>query len=293
MVTSAEERAVILWQPLSIFERLDDAAILAELRGQALKAYVYRFKAEGRTITGLSKRGVDAAVSEMARKGEVIRELDITLHWEEEAVAVIVKAGRFVVSSDGKEILLETSYGSKRQPRKMGVNARDRFGRVLRDKPQVLVDDPFFFEKAVAKAARNAKRRLIPEDLVTGLINQSLTTAGRLRDVKPGEEEEDSPPEETGAMGSETPEAIRDGQKPEASQKESPPPEPQDLTAEQLSQEARTLGYTSKEKVFEALGVASLKEWRGKATTATPLKEALETLKLKAQAEETSENLPL
>jgi len=60
---------------------------------------------------------------------------------------------------------------------------------------------------------------------------------------------------------------------------EGPPTEPQDLTTKELSTEAKALGFSTREEIFKALGISSLTEWTEKATTSTPLREALETLK--------------
>ena len=298
-------------------DALDDDAIIAELRGAAMKEYIYSFEQGDTKVTGLSKVGVDAAVAEMAKKGEVIREMEVDVHWLEDAVVVLVKAGRYLVSKEGKEILLETSFGSKRQTTKMTVYGKDQFGRRKREEIN-LVEDPFFFEKALSKAARNAKRRMIPEDLITMVIAEA-TKEGKIRRV---DADGDAPPRNTRRRQRARSQQAAEAPKAEAPAEEAPvseetpevsdtreeeapfekpedlepavpptdedaPPLQVDITRKELAEEARELGFSGGPAVFEALGVDSLDEWvADKASTSTPIKEALEKLKQGSESQE-------
>jgi len=169
----AEGKELMEWAPFQIIEKVEDEAILAEIRGEVLKDYVYSFKdSSGRTIEGLSKAGVDAVVAELAHRGEAIRELDLNWTEDEKAYKVTVRAGRYAISKDGKEVLLDSAFGAKRQPKTFITKENEE------------VENPFAFELGIIKAARNAKRRLIPESLAVEIIERAKTE-GRARVVPP------------------------------------------------------------------------------------------------------------
>ena len=168
------DRQTVPWEPFSAMERVEDEAILQELRGELVDTLIYEFTdGEGRRVVGLSKAGVDRVAAEMALKGEVLRELDFRLIPERDSVIAVVKAGRYAVSREGREVLLETVFGTKRQPRRREVYVRGKDGMpLIRDGRPLrrLEADPFVVEVAMVKAARNAKRRLMPESLIARVI---------------------------------------------------------------------------------------------------------------------------
>ncbi len=320
---SAPSSAIAPWEPFDLMEALDDEAIMAELKGAAIKTYVYSFDQDGHKVTGLSKSGVDAAVAQMAKQGEVIREMNVDVHWMDDAVVVLVKAGRYLISKDGKEVLLETSFGSKRQTKKMMVYGKDQFGRRKRDEVN-FVDDPFFFEKALGKAARNAKRRMIPEALIAAVIEEaSKAGSGRTRNInRNGDQEEaapvtssrrrrarqaqqtpaaetppaeETPAEDPAAEGQDQVEAtVAEADAPvDMAQEESSedaPPIQEDITRKELAAEAKAMGFDTGPKVFEALGISKIEELEEKATTNTPYREALQ--KLRDSVGESAEDTP-
>ena len=63
--------------PFKLMDELDDELIVKELQGQLPEVLTYHFKDKGQEVWGLSKAGVDEATSELAKQGEVIRELEI------------------------------------------------------------------------------------------------------------------------------------------------------------------------------------------------------------------------
>jgi hypothetical protein len=65
----------------------------------------------------------------MAMKGEVLRSWTSS-YPDVDSVTAVVKAGRFAVSQDGREILLETVFGTKRQPRKREIYSGARTARL-------------------------------------------------------------------------------------------------------------------------------------------------------------------
>lgn len=177
-----------------LFDKLDDEQILAEMQGAHIKSLVYSYTQGGQLVEGLSKAGVDAVVREMAARGEVIRELtcDVTETPDEYLARVLV--GRYVreVTTNGEIVMtqLDTVLGVKRQP-KMGTR---RDGSEYKNE--------FAYEQAVMKAARNARRRMIPEELALQLITKAKAGAG-VRQVRREEVEEageERPPQKAKAV---------------------------------------------------------------------------------------------
>lgn len=154
-----EIKELAKFDPFMAMDKLDDDAIVAELRGQTIDALVYQIETGGQTVTGLSKAGVDAVCREMAKQGEVIRELDLNVLDTGEDYVAHVKAGRYIIqinqqTGESREVLLDTVFGVKKQPKKYDNGKTN----------------PFAYEQAVSKASRNAKMRLLREDLKQATI---------------------------------------------------------------------------------------------------------------------------
>ena len=159
--------------PFLLFDRLDDELIIKELEGQLPDVLTYHFKDEtGKEVWGISKAGVDEAKAELGKRGgEVIREMEVMHRDTDEEAYFTVKAGRYVVSKEGKEVLLDTAFGFKRQPKK-----------TPKGRP-----NPFWFEQGAIKAARNASSRLIPKSVIQGIIELGKAS-GKVKEATPQEE---------------------------------------------------------------------------------------------------------
>lgn len=170
-------------------ELMDDAAIEAELQGQILPFYIYQF-CNGKPrckediencphpkITGLSSKGVNEVVRRLNRNPasgskirinpqSVIISHDIKQD-EQLGVEVRVMAENLI---DGS-----TAIGLKFEPYKTKRSYYDRDkGRQM----EKIVDNTFFLEKALSKAERNAKKKLIPEVAAAKIIEKLLTENG-------------------------------------------------------------------------------------------------------------------
>jgi hypothetical protein len=152
--------------PFRIMDSLDDEMIIQELEGRLPEILTYHFKDRGQEIWGLSKAGVDEAKGELGKQGECIRELEVNFTEKEEEVFFTVKAGRYVISRDGREILLDTAFGFKRQPKKYTSGSLN----------------PFWFEQGGIKASRNASMRLIPKTIVQAVI-ENAKQKGKVKDI--------------------------------------------------------------------------------------------------------------
>ena len=157
------------------FDRMDDSLIEAELENRIVTTWVYSFTgSDGKFQSGLSKVGVDACCTEMAKTGHIIREGEIRFQvdpTDSEYVLFQGMAERYVINNDGTEVKMETVNGTKRQ----WIMMKKKDGKV--------VSDPFWYEKGAMKAIRNARARMIPEEIRTKIITLAKQK-GRVKDLK-------------------------------------------------------------------------------------------------------------
>lgn len=137
------------------FDRADDDAILARMRGAALKEMVYSFPQGRETIYGLSVEGADEAKRELAKLGEVIREEEARIESETpDEARFVAKATRYAVFFDGRpEIKLDSALEFKRQEKYATTK-----------KGETYFDDSWY-EKGGSKAMRNAVLKLVPQSI--------------------------------------------------------------------------------------------------------------------------------
>src|SRR3954452_11170489 len=107
------------WDPFQLMDRMDEEALRKELEGVAAQDLVYVVKEGGQEVVGLSKTGVDECCMALVAQGQVIREEDLqyeVIGEDEDREALFkVKAARFAVSPEGKEVRLDQVIGVKRQ----------------------------------------------------------------------------------------------------------------------------------------------------------------------------------
>ncbi len=144
-------------------ELADDSLIESELMGEVLPYFIYQFKQDGKMIAGLTVKGVSEVVRRLNRNlksGYKIRinpehiriERDVEYN-NEKGVEVSVFAENLV---DGN-----SAWGIKFEP----YYKKGRRGKY---------NNSFAVEKALSKAERNAKRKLIPETAATKMIQTML-----------------------------------------------------------------------------------------------------------------------
>lgn len=177
--------------PFVLMDKLDDSLIIAELEGKMPDVLTYHFKDKGQEIWGLSKAGVDEAKAELSKQGEALRVLDYQYIDQPDCGMFIVKVGRYVISKDGKEIMLDSTLGSKRQPKKTV------YGK----------DNPFWFEQGISKAQRNAFHSLIPKSIVQAVIEYSKTH-GKVKEVSSNGDYEQKTRPKDAQEGQENPKSI-------------------------------------------------------------------------------------
>ena len=151
-------------------ELADDSMIEAELMGEVLPHYIYEFDQKGKKITGLTVKGVNEVVRRLNRKrskGEMDSGYKITLPPEHLKIerdvsydgVLGIEVRVFAVNLiDGT-----SAWGIKFEPyKKSGRNGS--------------YENTFAIEKALSKAERNAKRKLIPETVATKMIEKMIAT---------------------------------------------------------------------------------------------------------------------
>jgi len=179
------KRDTSVFDPFRAMDMLDDQAIIAELEGRVIDQWVYHFPQEGREIWGLSKVGVDQACREMALQGEVVREEDVVYQvdpTDNRFVLFKAYASRIAVNKDGSEVYLDRTVGTKKQcifieTRQEGITTRT---------------NSFWFEQGSMKALRNARIRLITEEVRVKIITVAKTT-NKVTRVKDKEEPKQKP----------------------------------------------------------------------------------------------------
>jgi len=145
-------------------EFADDEAIEADLMGKAMESYVYKFQQGGGEITGLTVAGVNEMSRQLTKKkdsGIKIRISPENIKIDTDAEMGGEKGVKVVVIAENS-LTGETGIGAKFEPyKKKRANGS-------------LYDNTFVLEKAVSKAERNAKRKLIPEKVAVQMINKFI-----------------------------------------------------------------------------------------------------------------------
>jgi hypothetical protein len=159
------------WDPFQLMDRMDEDALRRELDGVPSDELVYVVKQGGREVVGLSKSGVDQCCMALVAQGQVIREeelqYEIIGEGESREGLFKVKAARYAVSPDGREVRLDQVIGVKRQPL---FHESQKF-------------NPHWYEAGAMKAARNARFRLLPSSVRSQVI-ASARGSGQARVVE-------------------------------------------------------------------------------------------------------------
>src|SRR5690606_11316054 len=108
------------WDPFQLMDRLDEEALRRELEGVPGNELVYVVREGGHEVIGLSKQGVDECYMALVAQGQVIREEELEHEvlgeGEQREGLFKVRAARYAVSPEGREVKLDQVIGVKRQP---------------------------------------------------------------------------------------------------------------------------------------------------------------------------------
>lgn len=144
-------------------EMADDKMIEAEMMGDILPHFIYQFTNEGKTVSGLSVKGVGEVVRRLNRdpksgykihiKPEFLKVERDVVYGGEKGVEVSVFAEDLLTGNSGWGIKFEPYFK---------IGKRGKYANT------------FAVEKALSKAERNAKRKLIPETVAVKMIEKML-----------------------------------------------------------------------------------------------------------------------
>lgn len=179
LMSKTESAALVpLKGALATIEELEDTAIVNAIRGQVSPDWVYSFRQAGALVEDLSVVGVEAAGRECAKRGEAIRELDIRIDSENDYEArFVAQAARHAVGADGQEVLLDTAIRAKRQSKWIRLTPEK-----AKERGVTHVFNEHWYEVGIAKALRNAKKALLPQDVKTVILAEARE-AGHIRQV--------------------------------------------------------------------------------------------------------------
>lgn len=163
LVTSSVGEAMALEAFAS--DTMRDVTALQNAAIDVIDKYCYSFNQGDGQVTDLSIKGVQAIAREMAKKGEIIKPVDIQVVAEDDdEIRVICTASREIIRViDGQVVRIEldrTTRG-KRQPKMQEVNVWEGSGQNRRKIGTRLAPDKFWYEKAISKAVRNAMAPLM------------------------------------------------------------------------------------------------------------------------------------
>jgi len=165
-----ESITTLMLNQISEIEERDNNQILAELAGETLDEYVYdvvtydrKAKKEKRTVklSWVGTREMMQVRGNIAMSGPDITDQD-------GYIRMVIRA------TDLKRNV--SVFGGIHQLKTMKVKTYDEHGKPLGEQLQ---DDPFYFQKALSKAQRNAIQAVMPASFIAKMIDRFLLSAGK------------------------------------------------------------------------------------------------------------------
>ena len=171
--------------------------------------------------------------------------------WEAEdgAIYAVVTVGRFLIRDDGTAVQTDTAVGAKREALQKWSQKGGKF-----------FEDPFAFEKAISKAERNAKLKLLSETIKDEILALAISQGRVQRPVPEAEARPDrqatrgASPKKAADQG---PGAAR-GQPSRRPVDQGPPAQggtPEDKARALFYTRAANLGLTAAEALHDNLGL--------------------------------------
>lgn len=153
-------------------EFADDALIERELMGDVLPTFIYQFENDGKVVTGLTVRGVNEVVRRLGKNPKSGSKIRINPMYK--TVEEVEREGEkgIEVSVFGEDLVTGNSaWGIKFEPYfKTSIDKDTRKEKRYANK--------FAVEKALSKAERNAKRKLIAEGAAAAIITKLIAENG-------------------------------------------------------------------------------------------------------------------
>lgn len=144
-------------------ELADDEMIENELMGEVLPYYIYQFQQDGKPVTGMTVKGVNEVVRRLNKQKDSGAKIRISPEHMRIERDVEYDGVKGVEVSVYAENLIDgnSAWGIKFEPyKKKGRNGE--------------YTNTFAVEKAISKAERNAKRKLIPETAAMKIIEKLI-----------------------------------------------------------------------------------------------------------------------
>ena len=172
VIEEKDKQQIVAVEEVDVFramDKFDDDIIVSELQGLAKTEtkWVYAFKSkEGVAHFELTKEGIDEGIRQLteAQKAFMREKLGQILD-DEKDIKVVVNVDRYAIAQGGQEALLDSRIGAKRQEKFMWNKYKKKF-----------VIDPFYFEKCIQKAIRNANKRYIPTEMKNAIVTSALSS---------------------------------------------------------------------------------------------------------------------
>lgn len=149
-------------------EFADDAIIEAEMMGNVLPYFIYTFAQDGKDVVGLTVKGVNEVVRRLGRDEKSGSKIHMNpAYMIKEEVERDGQKG-IEISVFAEDLISGNSaWGVKFEPYK-------KTKKDWKTGKETTYTNTFATEKALSKAERNAKRKLIPEVLATKMIEKLM-----------------------------------------------------------------------------------------------------------------------
>lgn len=149
-------------------EFADDAIIEAEMMGNVLPYFIYSFQQDGKEVVGLTVKGTNETVRRLNRDPKSGSKIHMNPAYmiKEEVERDGVKGIEISVFAEDL-VSGNSAWGVKFEPYK-------KTKKDWKTGKEVTYTNTFATEKALSKAERNAKRKLIPEVLATKMIEKLM-----------------------------------------------------------------------------------------------------------------------
>lgn len=149
-------------------EFADDAIIEAEMMGNVLPYFIYSFPQDGKDVVGLTVKGTNETVRRLNRDPKSGTKIHMNPAYmiKEEVERDGAKGIEVTVFAEDL-ISGNSAWGVKFEPYK-------KTKKDWKTGKEVTYTNTFATEKALSKAERNAKRKLIPEVLATKMIEKLM-----------------------------------------------------------------------------------------------------------------------
>lgn len=155
-----------------LIDEFDADLVVQGVESEVVESWGYTFGTGKNRVTGISIRGVEAAVREMVKHGEIIRCEDPRIIAEDDAeIRLVCTAIRYLVNpNSGEQIETDRATRALRQSKLQKINDYEGEYPNRVKVGEHWEEDDKWFEKAYSKAARNAMLPLLRQDVKSQIL---------------------------------------------------------------------------------------------------------------------------